>query len=114
MGVFQIQSGIPRPGPKQSGGPLEKYPLQQMKVGDFFIVPQSEMFEGDTSKKFRDRVNQAVRTYKQRANQKASVEPDFDEATFEPVDFTVLTLGEPPQDHPDAWQPGDVGVWRDS
>lgn len=112
--MFKIQTGIAKPAEKSHGGTSLKYPLDKMEVGSFFVVPKSEMSEGDTEKKFRDRVNQAVRTYKQRANNKAHLEPGYDEASYVPLDFTVLTLGTPPAEHPDAWEPGDVGVWRDS
>ena len=80
----------------------------------YFIVPKAQMQDGQNPKSFRDRINQAVRTYKQRVNKTAHLEPGYDEATYVPVDFTVLTLGAPPEDQPDAWEEGDVGVWRDS
>lgn len=117
--MFKIQQGISKPAGKSSGGREEKYPLAGMNPGDFFIVPQSEMTEAEkaapnSEKKFRDRVNQAVRTYKQRTNKAAPLVPGYDEATYVPVDFTIITLGDPPEEHPDAWVAGDVGVWRDA
>lgn len=104
---------IPRPNVAKRGG-QDKYPFEDLEVGQCFIVSKEEMEEGQTPKRFRDRINQAARTYKQRVNGKAHLEPGYDENTFIPVDFTVVTLGPPPEATPDAWEEGDVGVWRDS
>ncbi len=112
--MYEIQTGVARPQHKMTGGNSPKYPLARMQVDSFIVVPQSEMLEGDTPAKFRNRVNQAVRTHKQKVNRDAVLTPDYNAETYAPVDFTVLLLGAPPQDAPQAWQAGDVGVWRDS
>ena len=111
---YKIRSGVPRPPVKKRAGGPDKYPFASMQIGQHFVVPKSEMEEGQTEKSFRDRIAQAARTYKHRVNGQAHLEPGYDEDTYTPVDFTVATLGEPPEDDPEAWQPGDVGVWRDS
>lgn len=112
--MFEIKKGIARPADKQAGGQTLKYPLDKMEVGDYFVVPQDQKRSGDTDKKFRDRINQSVRTYKQGRNKRAHLEPGYDKDKHVDLDFTVLTLGNPPEDQPDAWEAGDVGVWRDA
>lgn len=112
--MFELKSGVPKPAHKSTGGNSMKYPLDKMEVGQFFVVPRAKAEPGDDDRKFRNRINQAVRTYKQRRNAEAHLQPGYNEANYTPMDFTVLTLGEPPAEHPDAWTKGDVGVWRDS
>lgn len=115
MAQFEIRTDIPRPSEVRNlGGNTLKYPLDKMTVGSCIIVSKEHMLENDTPKQFRNRVAQAVRTYKKTTNEKAHLMPGYDEASYIPVEFTVLTLGAPPPEQPDAWQEGDIGIWRDS
>ncbi len=110
--MFKIQSGVARPAPKRAGGDV-RYPTADLEVGQYFIVPKSHMLEDDTPQKFRNRINQSVRTQKQRLNSQAHLEPDYDEASFVPRDYSVILLDAPVGKDQD-WAEGDVGVWRDA
>lgn len=111
---YQILKGVQKPEQtaKKGSGP-EKYPTGRLEVGDFFVVPKSEMRENDSPAKFRNRINQAVRTYKQRANNELTRQAEYDPLTFQPLEFSVILLG-PPTKQDQPWQEGDVGVWRDA
>lgn len=112
MSDYQIKTGIARPGPKAMTG-NSKYPLADMAVDSYLIVSKDERKDDDTDRTFRNRVCQSVRSYTQRTNRDAHLVPGHDPATYQPVEFTVLLLGDPPKEHPDAWVAGDIGIWRD-
>lgn len=98
--MIQIMKGVPMPsiGHKQAGS---KYPLADMEVGDSFFVLKSEMIEGDDPSKFRNRINQSVRNYAIRVNK--GVEEDTKKQ------FSVVLMTET---NINAYEIGDVGVWR--
>lgn len=112
--TYEIRRGVqkPQPSPKKGAGP-EKYPTGKLAVGEYFVVPKAEMRDGETPAKFRNRVNQAVRTYKQRANRERTQDADYNPATFEPMEFSTILLGAPTSEE-QTWKEGDVGVWRDA
>jgi hypothetical protein len=112
MSMFEIKKGVTRPAAKRATN--DKYPTGQLGVDEFFIVPKAHMNEGETAQKFRNRINQSVRTYKQRRNADAHLEPDYDQETFTPLEFSVILLGAPNKAEGQDWEEGDVGVWRDA
>lgn len=116
MATFEIRKDIPRPTHARNlGGAALKYPLDRMEPGDCIIVSKAEHGKPeDDSRDLRNRVAQAVRTYKKNVNEKAHLMPGYDETKYTPVEFTVLTLGVPPKGQEGAWAEGDIGIWRDS
>jgi hypothetical protein len=101
--VFKITK-IPKPDnlPAKRAGD-SKYPFADMQVGDSFVVPYSEMREGETADKFRERVYKSAREYARR-NRKT------DEDRME---FTAAVMEKDDESEDKAFVQGDVVVWRD-
>jgi hypothetical protein len=100
--VYQILN-IPKPEnlPAKRAGET-KYPLASMKVGDSFVVPFSEMRDGETSEKFRGRVYKSCREFARR-NSKED----------EKMEFTAVVMPEDDKQEPSRYAQGDIVVWRD-
>lgn len=104
--TLSIVKGVPKPqGISRSSVAGQKYPLAAMEVGDSFFVSYSEMKDGDTPQKFRNRIHQSCKNYALR---------DKGEGT-ERKQFTVALMPEDDKDNGEQprWFAGDVGVWRD-
>jgi hypothetical protein len=101
--VYKIVD-IPKPEnlPAKRAGET-KYPLSQLKPGDSFVVPFSEMRDGETSDKFRSRVNKSCREYARRNSQNGEERPEY----------TVVVMPEDDKENPSRYAQGDVVVWRD-
>lgn len=103
--MYKLVEGIPKPEnlpTKRNSG--MKYPLADMKVGDSFVVPYSEMAEGDTPEKFRNRIYQSARNYALR---------DRNGPDAVKKEFTAALMSEDDTDVAKRWVAGDVIVWRD-
>jgi hypothetical protein len=91
---------IPKPDnlPVKRAGET-KYPFADMKVGDSFVVPYSEMKQGESSEKFRERVYKSAREYARRNRKDGEDRLEFTAAV-------MTSDGE-------GFTQGDVVVWRD-
>lgn len=101
--MFEIQSGVAKPEKlSKRASTASKYPFANMKEGDFFVVPKTEMQDGDTPQKFRNRVQKSARNF--------ALRTQTDELRKE---FTVELMPEDDKGDTPRWIAGDVGVWCD-
>ena len=111
--MFEIVRGIPKPEnlPPKVGS--TKYPLAEMEVGESFVVPYSEMNEGESSEKFRGRIYQSARNYALRDFNQRNAEAGNSGKEVVKKEFTAAVMQEDDKSTPMKWAKGDVVVWRD-
>lgn len=112
--MYGIVKNIPKPDIVVAPG-ASKYPLAQMNVGDSFVVPYSEMKEGEDGAAFRKRINQSVRNYILRdyASRKGQRPADSADPAIK-KEFTVAVMPSDDDSDEKRWVQGDVVVWRDA
>lgn len=101
--MLEIRKNVPKPeNIKVSHSTATKYPLAQMELGDFFVVPKSDMQQDDDPAKFRNRIQKSVKNYVLR-----TMTNDVRQ------EYTVALLQEDDKGDNPQFLAGDVGVWRD-
>ena len=100
--MFEIRKNVPKPDVPKRPSTASKYPFAHMEVGDFFVVPKTEMLESDTPQKFRNRVQKSARNF--------ALRTQTDELRKE---YTVELMPTDAEGDDPEWLAGDVGVWCD-
>lgn len=101
--MYGIVRDIPKPEnlpPKRAGG--SKYPFADMQVGESFVVPYSEMREGEKSEQFRERIYKSAREYARRNKDGENR-----------MEFTAAVMDADDKSSEKRYAAGDVVVWRD-